>query len=98
MKHLSFSYLLLFLQLLLLVTLTGCSQENTGVVSKAYHNTTAHYNAYYLARQKINELESTLFNNRKDDYNQLLDIIQPIDSNIAKSQTAATDYTIQKPL
>lgn len=96
MKHLSFSYLLLFCQIICLVTFSGCSQESTGVVGTAYHNTTAHYNAYFLARQKINELETTLFKNRQDDYNRLLDIIQPLDSNIVKSQTAATDYAIQK--
>ncbi|MDO1448595.1 tetratricopeptide repeat protein [Rhodocytophaga aerolata] len=96
MKHLSFSYLFLFLQIICLVTFFGCSQESTGLVSTAYHNTTAHYNAYFLARQKINELETTLFKNRQDDYNRLLDIIQPLDSNIAKSQTAASEYIIQK--
>jgi tetratricopeptide (TPR) repeat protein len=96
MKHLSFSYLLLFCQIIFLVTFSGCSQDSTGLVGTAYHNTTAHYNAYFLARQKINELETTLFKNRQDDYNQLLDIIQPLDSNIAKSQTASTDYAIQK--
>jgi tetratricopeptide (TPR) repeat protein len=65
-------------------------------VSKAYHNTTAHFNAYYLAREKLEEMEATLFKNRQDDYNQILDIIIPIDSNIAKAQTTATEYALQK--
>jgi tetratricopeptide (TPR) repeat protein len=96
MKHLSFSYLFLFLQIICVVTFSGCSQESTGIVSTAYHNTTAHYNAYFLARQKINELETTLFKNRQDDYNRLLDIVQPLDSNIAQSQAAAAEYALQK--
>lgn len=96
MKHSLFSYLLLFYQIILLVTLSACSQENNGVVSKAYHNTTAHYNAYYLAREKLAEMETELFKSRQDDYNQLLDIIIPIDSNIANAQETNTEYIMQK--
>jgi hypothetical protein len=96
MKHTLFSYLLLFCQIIYLVTLSSCSQQSNGVVSKAYHNTTAHFNAYYLAREKLEEMEATLFKNRQDDYNQILDIIIPIDSNIAKAQTTATEYALQK--
>jgi tetratricopeptide (TPR) repeat protein len=96
MKHSLFSYLLLFCQIIFLVTLSACSQESNGVVSKAYHNTTAHYNAYYLAREKLAEMETELFKSRKDDYNQLLDIIIPIDSNIANAQQTNTEYVMQK--
>ena len=49
----------------LLALLTGlslsCSQHSNGTLSKAYHNTTAHFNAYVIARDDIEEVERHLF-------------------------------------
>jgi tetratricopeptide (TPR) repeat protein len=80
----------------LLFLVAACSQHSNGVVSKAYHNTTAHYNAYFLAKQKLEEVEHNLFVNRKDDYNQLLDVVAPVDTNIANTIRKETDYSIEK--
>ncbi|GAB2628874.1 hypothetical protein GCM10026987_27910 [Belliella aquatica] len=45
-----------------------------------YHNTTSRYNAYYLANEKILELENTIKTNHKEDFSQILPIFYPVDS------------------
>ncbi len=73
--------------LLCFIFLSGC---------KMYHDTTAHYNAYFLAREKLTEVENALFTNSNDDYNTVLDIYTRIDTNTAKSQTEGLEYVIEK--
>lgn len=72
---------------LILLTLSGC---------KVYHDTTAHYNAYFLAREKLKEVENNLFSQPNDDYNTILEVYTKIDTNTAKSQTKALEYVIEK--
>ena len=38
-------------------------------VRKHYHDTTLHYNKYFLANEKLNEIEADLWKQHKDDYN-----------------------------
>jgi tetratricopeptide (TPR) repeat protein len=63
--------------------IAGCSQYNTGSGSVAYHNLTAKYNAYYLARTDLNEAEATMMKAYRDDYNVMVPILSPFDSNLA---------------
>ena len=60
--------------------LTGCSQYSEGRVSKGYHNLTAHFNAYVIARDEMDVVEQALFKNRDDNYNQPLLVLLPADS------------------
>ncbi len=76
--------------------LSSCSQHGTGVTNRAYHNMTAHYNAYYLALEKVTEAEQTLFKNRKDDYTRILDVLIPMDSVRSNSVKSQAEYVIQK--
>ena len=64
--------------------LSGCSQYSTRRVSVGYHNLTAKYNAYVIAREKMREAETIMQRNRKDDYNQLMPILPPLDSTKAQ--------------
>jgi tetratricopeptide (TPR) repeat protein len=61
-----------------------------------FHNLTAKYNAYVIARDKMTEAEKTLANNRKDDYNQLMPILQPMDSVKAQTVRPLLDDIIKK--
>jgi tetratricopeptide (TPR) repeat protein len=70
------SYLLLCLSILVL----ACSSERNTFTNRLYHNTTAKYNAYYLAKGKILELESTIQSGHQEDFSQILPIFYPIDS------------------
>lgn len=80
-KHLSSLSLLSILFLLGMSSLfIGCSQYSTGRVSVGYHNLTAKFNAYVIARDKMREAELAMRRNHKDNYNLILPIFPPLDS------------------
>lgn len=89
-----------FVFLTVLVSLTGglvsCSQYSTKPISKGYHNLTAHYNAYVIARDQIDAAERTVFKNRRENYNQLLPILLPVDSNQIAPVKPQLDDAIKK--
>lgn len=62
--------------------LSGCSQDNYSLVNRTFHNTTAHYNAYFLAREKMKEVELQVWQANMDDYNKVLKIYPTLDKNI----------------
>jgi tetratricopeptide (TPR) repeat protein len=67
------------------VLLEGCSSERDSWTSKAFHNTTAHYNGYYYAREEIRKIEKTLWSSLNDDYNRILRLYPKVDSSRAQS-------------
>jgi tetratricopeptide (TPR) repeat protein len=68
-----------------LVLLQSCSPEKNTWTSKAYHNTTAHYNGYYYAREEIQKIENTIWGKLSDDYNRILRLYPTVDTALAKS-------------
>ncbi|SOD97899.1 type IX secretion system periplasmic lipoprotein PorW/SprE [Spirosoma fluviale] len=76
--------------------LVSCSQYSTKPVSKGYHNLTAHFNAYVIARDQINQAEQILFKTRQENYNQLLPILLPVDSMLAQPLEPQLDDAIKK--
>lgn len=60
-----------------------------------YHNTTSKYNAYFLARERLKELEITLWRGQKDNFNRILEIYPRIDSNVAKTHKDKLDKIIK---
>nr|MBA2421697.1 hypothetical protein [Chitinophagales bacterium] len=74
MNH-RFSYILLVC--FTSATIMSCSSGKKGgqsYLGRVYHNTTAHYNGYYYARQKMIEYENQVLASRKEDYSKLLPI------------------------
>src|SRR5690554_7905575 len=65
--------------------LTACSSQNNTFVNRLYHNTTAKFNAYYLAKYKIDELETKIQEDHQKHYSQLLPVFYPIDSATIES-------------
>ena len=61
----------------------GCSQYSTKPAAVNFHNISSHYNAYFIAEQDIQEAEFAMREAYKEDYNQLLPILLPLDSNLA---------------
>ncbi len=88
----------MLLTVLLLLTggLVSCSQYSTKAVSKGYHNLTAHFNAYVLARDQINLAEQILFKTRQENYNQLMPILLPVDSMLMQPVKPQIDDAIKK--
>lgn len=58
----------------------ACSSERNTFTNRAFHNVTAHYNAYYLANERVAEVEKEVKANYKEDYTQILPVFIPIDS------------------
>lgn len=93
----NYPFLSLF-TVLILVTggLVSCSQYSKKPISKGYHNLTAHYNAYVIARDEIKEAELILFKTRQENYTQLLPILFPVDSTLSMPVKPQLDDAIKK--
>ena len=65
--------------------MAACSAERNNPLSKTYHNTTARYNGYFLAREKMRLIEQGLQEQMQYDYNQVLPLYPAIDSTTAKA-------------
>lgn len=68
--------------------LAACSAERNNPLSKTYHNTTARYNGYFLAKEKMRLLEEQLQEQTTYDYSQILPIFPPLDSATANAMAA----------
>ena len=90
------SFSLLTVVVSLIGGLISCSQHSTRPISKGYHNLTAHYNAYIIARDQIEGAEQALFKTRQENYNQLLPILLPVDSMLAQPVKPQLDDAIKK--
>ncbi len=90
------SFLLLSTVIGLLSGLLSCSQYSTKPVSKGYHNLTAHYNAYVIARDELEQAEATLFKTRQENYSQVLPILLPVDSTKSQAVKQFLDDAIKK--
>ena len=80
----------------LIVGLDSCSQYSSRPMSKGYHNLTAHYNAYFIAKTRMDEVEKLRFKNRKENYNQPLPILLPVDSLEVQPFKSQLDEVIKK--
>ncbi len=82
--------------LLLVQWLSGCSAERKNLISKTYHNTTARYNAYFYARNSIEEIREINWNSHENNYNKILRIYPELDSVLAETYKEETEDAIQK--
>ncbi|WP_449619075.1 type IX secretion system periplasmic lipoprotein PorW/SprE [Rudanella paleaurantiibacter] len=80
----------------LVAGLSACSQYSNRPMSKAYHNLTAHYNAYFIAQDQLRQAEITLYKNRKENYNQILPVLLPVDSITNEPVKPFLDEAIKK--
>jgi len=76
--------------------LYSCSQESSSYVSRAFHNTTAKFNAYFLAKEKMLEIEKDIEEMHVDDYNVIIDVLPAIDSSKTSSLKEKFDYCTEK--
>jgi len=90
------------LLLSLFVTVIGgalmqsCAPESTGLVSNAYHNTTAHYNAYFYSRERMREIEQSIYESEDINYDNILNLFPQFDSTASKSVTSQIEDCIEK--
>lgn len=74
----------------------ACTSSNSGIVGHAYHNVTAKYNAYFIAREKLNEVYAELEEAYEPNFNKTLLVFAPIDTNIVKADSAIIADIIKK--
>ncbi len=60
--------------------LFNCASYKKNPFAKSYHNMTAHYNAYFIAREELKEIENTIELNSPRNFNKILGIFPDIDS------------------
>jgi tetratricopeptide (TPR) repeat protein len=73
------------LSCLILLMLAGCAAESQGPVANVYHNVAARYNAYFLAKSRMDEVEEALRQSQEINFNKLLYIFPEVDSNTVNS-------------
>lgn len=76
--------------------LGACSQYSSSPGSVAFHNLTAKYNAYYIARLETELAERAMHKAYQDNYNQLLPIVMPLDSTLGMSVRPQLENAIKK--
>lgn len=83
---------------LILVTLivAGCSTYSSNPIGSSYHNLTAHYNAYFIANERMKEIETSLYDGYQWNYNKVLPIYVPVDSNDANSLKDQIEDCVEK--
>ena len=76
--------------------LYSCAPESTGVVSNVYHNTTAHYNAYFYAKERMREIESSIYGGADINYDEILDLYPQFDSTAVSGVSTQIEDCIKK--
>jgi tetratricopeptide (TPR) repeat protein len=79
-----------------LLALAACSPENSGIIGYSYHNITAKYNAYFIANEKLQEVLLEIEEAHKNNFNRVLKVKAPTDTNIVNSNTEKIEDVIKK--
>ena len=74
----------------------ACSPYKNNPLSNSYHDLTAHYNAYFIAKERISEIEQTIFQSQDWNYNKVLPIYPQFDSAQAAGLSTQVEDCIQK--
>jgi len=74
----------------------SCASYKKNFFSKTYHNTTARYNAYFIAKEDIREVEEAIRADHQNDYNKILSVFYDIDSSTINGVKAQIDDAIVK--
>ena len=87
---------LTFLAALSLLFLSSCTQYKNKFINRTYHNLTAHYNAYFYAKESLKEGIEKIETTTKDDYTRILPIFIYPTKESAKSTAPEMDRAIKK--
>ena len=74
----------------------GCSVKKNTITSRMYHKTTAHYNGYFNARERVKQGAKTLSVAQVDRYDRILSVFKYGDPTLAKSVFPDMDEAIKK--
>ncbi|WP_157600558.1 tetratricopeptide repeat protein [Rufibacter sp. DG15C] len=65
-------------------------------MSRAFRNLNARFNGYFLAREKMLEIENKLAAANVNDYNRILDVLPPIDTTVLRTLQPDLDEVIKR--
>ena len=82
--------------ILLLSVASSCSTRKSTFFTRAFHNTTTHYNWYFNGEEAIKTSVKKLNNKHVDNYNQLLQIYPLGEEKDAQSLKPKLDKAIKK--
>ena len=60
----------------LAIVLTQCSTKKNTLINRTYHNITAHYNAYFYAKESMKEGIAKLEKLHEDNYVDVLSVLK----------------------
>ena len=92
---LSYKHYILF-GLLGVLFSAGCAPQRKGPVADAYHNTTARYNAYFYAREHMDEIETAIENSNENNFNRILKIFPDIDTAVIAGLNEQIEKCLEK--
>ena len=72
-----------------------CSPEQNSLSSTAFHNTAAHFNGYFYAREEALAVEKTILKSLDDDHNQILRLFPKLDTTLASTYKKQTEEIIK---
>src|ERR1051326_2356829 len=75
---------------------TGCETFSDTGLGKFYHNTTARFNGYFNAKEKMKDVEAQIFAAHPDNFNKVLDVFAVGDDKLAKSFQGDDETVIKK--
>lgn len=90
------TYFLLFTLVTGLLVTLSCSTEKTGWAHRQYHNTLAHFNGYFNAKEIMREAELSLDATMQDDYDKRLTVYKEVGDNEAQQVSAQMDEIVEK--
>ena len=74
----------------------GCSPYKNNPLSNSYHDLTAHFNAYFIAKERIKEIEQSIYESQEWNYNKVLPIFPQFDSTKSASLKTEIEDCVQK--
>lgn len=70
--------------------------SSLGYSCQFYHDTTAHFNAHFLADERMNEVEDKILASYTDNFNEILQVLPPLDTTATTAYKADLEYCIKK--
>ncbi|HZL10101.1 MAG TPA: tetratricopeptide repeat protein [Prolixibacteraceae bacterium] len=89
-------YLYRFFFVTVLFFLAGCTTEKNTVVSRAYHNLSAHYNVYFNGKESLRAGVEKINNSVGDDYSKILPVFKSSNPSTATAANAEMENAILK--
>jgi len=92
LKYRSLTYLLFLIALFAV----SCSRTKNTTISRAYHNLTAHYNAYFNGREAYKQGIKKVDNSIKDDFTTFIPVFTISNEQAAKSAASEMETALNK--